>query len=395
MLSRREALAVAAVPLPELLEAASTARDAVRPTRVTFSPKVFIALTMLCRDHCGYCTFAKPPARVAAPYLELDEVLAIARPGAAAGCHEALFTLGEAPEARYPDAAAWLAAHGYASTVEYLAAAAETVLSETGLLPHANAGALDRAGLDALRPVSPSQGMMIETLAARLAAPGGPHHRAPDKTPARRLATLDAAGAAHIPFTTGILVGIGETFEERVDALLAIRESHERHGHVQEVIVQNFLAKPGTAMHAHPSCDRDDYLRTIAVARLLLPPAIHLQAPPNLSDDLGLLLAAGIDDWGGVSPLTPDHVNPERPWPELERLRHATETAGRTLAPRLTVYPEYVRDGERWLDEHVRPAVRHASDAEGLARDDGWSAGGSAAPPSCSSRSPVPRPAAR
>jgi len=381
MLSRREAVATRDTPLPELLDAASAVRDTVHPTRVTFSPKVFIALTMLCRDHCGYCTFAKPPARVSAPFLDLDEVLAIARAGAAAGCHEALFTLGEAPEARYPDAAVWLAERGYASTVDYLAAAAERVLAETGLLPHANAGALDPSALAALRRVSPSQGMMIETLAARLAAPGGPHHRAPDKTPARRLATLEAAGEARIPFTTGILVGIGETFEERVDALLAIRESHTRHGHVQEVIVQNFLAKPGTAMHDHPSCDRDDYLRTVAVARLLLPPLIHLQAPPNLSDDLGLLLAAGIDDWGGVSPLTPDHVNPERPWPALERLRRATEAAGKALAPRLTVHPEFVRDPDTWLDEHVRPAVRQASDAEGLARDDGWAAGGSGAPP--------------
>ena len=392
MLSRREALAQAAAPLPELLDAASEARDAVHPTRVTFSPKVFIPLTMLCRDHCGYCTFAKPPARVAAPYLDLDEVLAIARAGAAVGCHEALFTLGEAPEVRYPDAAAWLAAHGYGSTVEYLAAAAETVLADTGLLPHANAGALDRAALESLRPVSPSQGMMIETLAARLAAPGGPHHRAPDKTPARRLATLDAAGAAQIPFTTGILVGIGETFEERVDALLAIRDAHERHGHVQEVIVQNFLAKPGTAMHDHPSCDADDYLRTVAVARLVLPPTVHLQAPPNLSDDLGRLLAAGIDDWGGVSPLTPDHVNPERPWPALERLRRATETAGKVLAPRLTVYPEYVNEPAHWLDERVRPAVRQAADAEGLARDDGWAAGGSAAPPELLTSLPRPVP---
>lgn len=381
MLNRREAVALRDAPLGEVLGAAAEVRDAAHGRRVTFSPKVFIPLTMLCRDHCGYCTFAKPPARLAAPFLDLDQVRAIAEAGRDAGCHEALFTLGEGPEARYPDAAAWLHEHGYANTVEYLLAASAMVLAETGLLPHANAGALERADLEALRITSPSQGMMIETLAERLAEPGGPHHRAPDKTPARRLETLDAAGPARVPFTTGILVGIGETFEERIDALVAIRDAHERHGHVQEVIVQNFLPKPGTGMHDHPPCPRDDYLRAIAVARLVLPPAVHLQAPPNLSDDLGAILGAGIDDWGGVSPVTPDHVNPERPWPAFERLRDATETAGMVLAPRLTVYPEYVRDAERWLAPEVRPAVRRAADSEGLARDDAWAAGGNAAPP--------------
>jgi FO synthase len=381
MLSRREAVALRDAPLAEVLEAASAVRDARFGNRVTFSPKVFIALTMLCRDHCGYCTFAKPPARLAAPFLDLDTVLEIARSGAAAGCHEALFTLGEAPEARYPDAQAWLRERGYERTVEYLIAAAGAVLAETGLLPHANAGALDATDLEALRTVSPSQGMMIETLSGRLAEPGGPHHRAPDKTPARRLATLDAAGLVRVPFTTGILVGIGETFEERLDALIAIRDAHTRHGHVQEVIVQNFLAKPGTAMHDHPSCDPAEYLRTVALARLVLPDSIHLQAPPNLSDDLSPLLCAGIDDWGGVSPVTPDHVNPERPWPALEQLRVATEAAGKTLAPRLTVYPEYVRDAETWLDAGLRPAVLRASDSEGLGRDDAWFSGGDTEPP--------------
>ncbi len=381
MLNRREAVALRDAPLGEVLAAAAVVRDAAHGRRVTYSPKVFIPLTMLCRDHCGYCTFAKPPARLAAPFLDLDEVRAIAEAGRDAGCHEALFTLGEAPEARYPDAAAWLAEHGYASTVDYLVAASAMVLADTGLLPHANAGALERRDLEALRVTSPSQGMMIETLAGRLAEPGGPHHRAPDKTPARRLGTLDAAGQAQVPFTTGILVGIGETFEERVDALAAIRDAHERHGHVQEVIVQNFLPKPGTGMHNQPSCPRDDYLRAIAVARLMLPPAVHLQAPPNLSDDLGPILGAGIDDWGGVSPVTPDHVNPERPWPALERLRHATESAGMVLAPRLTVYPEYVRDADRWLAPQVRPAVWRAADSEGLARDDAWFSGGDTGPP--------------
>ena len=350
---------------------------------MTFSPKVFIPLTMLCRDRCGYCTFAKPPARLDHPYLDLDAVVEIARAGAAAGCHEALFTLGEAPEARYPAAAEWLHAHGYRSTIDYLVAAADAVLTETGLLPHANAGALSEPELARLRAVSPSQGMMLESLADRLHDVGGPHHRAPDKAAARRLETLEAAGRARIPFTTGILVGIGETEPERIDALVAIRESHARHGHVQEVIVQNFLPKPGTAMQNAPPCDPEVFLRTIAMARLILGPSMHIQAPPNLtdSDDLSDLIAAGIDDWGGVSPVTPDHVNPERPWPALDALRAATEAAGHTLAPRLTVYPEYVRNDAEWLHADVRTAVRQVSDLEGLARDDCWYSGGDARPP--------------
>ena len=376
VLNERNARALVNTPLDELTAAAARVRDDAHGDRITFSPKVFIPLTMLCRDRCGYCTFAKPPARLDHPYLDLDAVVAIAAHGAAMGCHEALFTLGEAPEARYPDAARWLAAHGYASTVDYLIDAARTVLNETGLLPHANAGALSEEELTRLRAVSPSQGMMIETLAARLGDAGGPHFGAPDKTPERRLATLEAAGRAKIPFTTGILVGIGETRDERLDALLAIRESHARHGHVQEVIVQNFLPKPGTAMHKHDPCDPDEFRWTVAAARLVLPAEIHLQAPPNLSDDLGALVAAGIDDWGGVSPVTPDHVNPERPWPDLDLLRAATEAAGKVLAPRLTVYPEYVRDATTWLHPDVRTPVWRVSDLEGLARDDVWASGG-------------------
>jgi FO synthase len=369
------------VPLGELTREAARIRDTAHGDRVTFSPKVFIPLTMLCRDRCGYCTFAKPPAHLEHPYLPLDDVLEIARQGAALGCHEALFTLGEAPEARYPAAAEWLAAHGYGSTIDYLVAAAGAVLDETGLLPHANAGALSLHDLARLRAVSPSQGMMIETLAARLAEPGGPHAGAPDKTPERRVATLDAAGLASIPFTTGILVGIGENRAERIDALAAIAEAHARHGHVQEVIVQNFLPKPGTAMWRHDACDHDEFLWTVAVARVILPPQIHLQAPPNLSTDLASLIGAGIDDWGGVSPVTPDHVNPERPWPALDALRAATEAVGKTLAPRLTVYPEFVCNPDRWLHPDVRFAVQCASDSEGLARDDAWSAGGHITPP--------------
>ena len=377
--ARRSASELVRAPVAELVAEARRLRDEGHGTRITFSPKVFVPLTMLCRDRCGYCTFAKPPARLESPYLDVDAVLALARDGATAGCHEALFTLGEAPEDRYPVARAWLTEHGGApefSTVDYLIEVAGTVLRETGLLPHANAGALTREQFEALRAVSPSQGMMLETLAARLGEPGGPHHGAPDKTPARRLAALEAAGAARIPFTTGILVGIGETREERIDALVAIAESHARHGHVQEVIVQNFLPKDGTAMHRAPACDPDEFLWTIAVARIVLGAAMHLQAPPNLSDDLGSLLEAGIDDWGGVSPVTPDHVNPERPWPALDRLRRATEAAGKVLAPRLTVYPEYVHDAETWLHPDVRPAVLAASDSEGLARDGLWLSGG-------------------
>ncbi|HEY3722749.1 MAG TPA: 5-amino-6-(D-ribitylamino)uracil--L-tyrosine 4-hydroxyphenyl transferase CofH [Acidimicrobiia bacterium] len=382
MIPPEDARSLLDAPLADVVAAAGRLRDEHHGNRITYSPKVFIPLTMLCRDRCGYCTFAKPPARLDHAYLPLDEVLAIARAGAAMGCHEALFTLGEAPEDRYPVAAEWLAAHGYQSTIDYLEAACRAVLEETGLLPHANAGALSQADLERLRAVSPSQGMMLESLADRLHEPGGPHHGAPDKTASRRLATLEAAGRARIPFTTGILVGFGETAAERLDALLAIRASHERHGHVQEVIVQNFLPKPGTKMHDAPPCAPEELVRTIAIARLVLGGAMHVQAPPNLTDaaELGDLVAAGIDDWGGVSPLTADHVNPERPWPALELLRGATEAAGKTLAPRLTVYPEYVRDPDRWLDPAVRFPVLCANDLEGLARDDDWASGGDTAP---------------
>jgi 7,8-didemethyl-8-hydroxy-5-deazariboflavin synthase CofH subunit/7,8-didemethyl-8-hydroxy-5-deazariboflavin synthase CofG subunit len=354
------------LPLPELTARARRVRDAATGTRVTYSPKVFIPLTMLCRDRCGYCTFARPPARVASPYLTPDQVLAIARAGAAAGCHEALFTLGEQPELRYPAAAEWLAANGHASTVHYLAEMCRLVLDRTGLLPHANAGALPADELALLRTVAPSQGMMVETLRPDLAA----HRGAPDKAPGRRLATLDAAGRLGIPFTTGILVGIGEDRADRLAALEAIADSHRRWGHVQEVIVQNFLPKPGTAMHQVPPCPPGDHAEAVALARLVLPPEVHVQAPPNLADDFGALLDAGIDDWGGVSPVTTDHVNPERPWPALDRLRAATEERGFALAPRLTVYPEFVADPGRWLDPGLVFPVGDRADAEGLGRDD-------------------------
>ncbi|MDG1988933.1 MAG: 7,8-didemethyl-8-hydroxy-5-deazariboflavin synthase CofG, partial [Acidimicrobiales bacterium] len=350
----------------ELRAAARRIRDAHHGGRITYSPKVFIPLTMLCQDRCGYCTFAQPPARLEAPYLSTDEVLAIAHQGAEAGCHEALFTLGERPELRYPVAADWLERNGYQSTIHYLAAMAQLVLTETGLLPHANAGALSIEELATLRSVSPSQGMMLESLVADLDC----HRGAPDKAPERRLATLEAAGRLSIPFTTGILVGIGETRWDRIEALEAIAASHARYGHVQEVIVQNFLPKPGTAMHNAPACPPDEYLDAIALARVILPPEVHLQAPPNLSDDFGVLLDAGIDDWGGVSPVTTDHVNPERPWPALELLTSVTVERGFTVAPRLTAYPEFVCDPNRWFDNGLHFAVMDRSDAAGLGRDD-------------------------
>jgi len=350
----------------ELLAAARTRRDEAFGSIVTYSPKVFIPLTMLCRDKCGYCTFAQPPARLDAPYLTPEQVLELASVGADRGCHEALFTLGENPEARYPVARDWLDRHGYESTIHYVAAMAQLVLDETGLLPHANTGAMNFEQLALLRTVSPSQGMMLESLRTDLEC----HRGAPDKVPARRLATLDWAGELQIPYTTGILVGIGETREDRIDALRAIASSHERHGHVQEVIVQNFLPKAGTAMHQAAPCPRDVYLEAIALARLILPPDVHVQAPPNLSDDFGDLLDAGVSDWGGVSPVTADHVNPERPWPELERLRAVTESAGHVLAPRLTIHARYAREPQRWLDPQLHFAVADRSDSDGFARDD-------------------------
>ena len=334
--------------------------------RITYSPKVFIPLTQLCRDRCGYCTFAQAPHHLPAPYLSLDEVEAVANRGAQAGCHEALFTLGEFPEDRYPEAREWLNNHGYESTVDYLVAACQRVLDATGLLPHANAGALGIEDLARLRTVAPSQGMMIESLNPDLPA----HRGAPDKDPARRLATLEFAGELAIPFTTGILVGFGESRADRIEALEAIAASHESHGHVQEVIVQNFVPKPGTTMRDAPACSMADLVDAIKLARSILPTGVHVQAPPNLIDDIAAIVEAGIDDFGGVSPVTADFVNPERPWPSLETLRTVAEAAGLELAPRLTVYPEFALDADRWIDEGLHFAVLDRSDAEGLGRDD-------------------------
>ncbi len=333
---------------------------------ITYSPKVFIPLTHLCRDRCGYCTFAQAPAHLPAPFLDRDEVIAIATAGARAGCHEALFTLGESPEERYPVAQQWLQDRGYPSTVAYLAAMCQAVVEETGLLPHANAGALNEADLGTLRRVTASQGMMLESLRPDLAA----HRGAPDKLPERRLATMEAAGRLAIPFTTGILVGIGEDRADRVAALEAIAASHARHGHIQEVIIQNFVPKPGTAMRDHPPCSIEDLVDAIALARAILPGDVHVQAPPNLVEDPGVLLDAGIDDFGGVSPVTLDHVNPERPWPQVESLRQKVEARGGALVPRLTIYPEFARSPQRWLDEAMRFAVMDRMDAQGFGRDD-------------------------
>jgi FO synthase len=358
-------------PLEELLAEARASR--LGDGLVTYSPKVFVPLTKLCRDVCHYCTFAAPPRRGERAYLLIDEVLEIARAGAAAGCREALFTLGDKPELRYRAAREELAALGCETTLEYLARAAQAVLDETGLLPHLNPGVLTGADLRVLRPLAASMGLMLETTAARLSARSGPHFGSPDKQPAVRLETLRLAGEARVPFTTGLLIGIGETRAERLEALLAIRALHERYGHVQEVIVQNFRAKPGTKMAAAPEPSLEDHLWTIAAARILLPHDVHLQAPPNLTADFARLLDAGIDDWGGISPVTIDHVNPEAPWPEVERLREATRSRGLELAPRLPVYPEWI-DGA-WLDPKVMPHVLRSSDSLGLAREHDWSPG--------------------
>ncbi|HVM16537.1 MAG TPA: 5-amino-6-(D-ribitylamino)uracil--L-tyrosine 4-hydroxyphenyl transferase CofH [Gaiellaceae bacterium] len=376
-------------PLDELMAEARRARAASHGTTVTYSPKVFVPLTTLCRDVCGYCTFARPPRRGERAYRPLDEVLAIARAGAAAGCREALFTLGDKPELRYRVAREELAALGCSSTLEYLALAARAVLDETGLLPHLNPGLMSREELARLRETSASMGIMLETTAERLGRRGMPHWASPDKVPARRLETIAAAGELAIPFTTGILIGIGETRAERLEALAAIKRLGDRYGHVQEVIVQNFRAKPGTRMAEHPEPSLDDHLWTIAAARLLLGPGWSVQAPPNLAfDDFPRLLDAGIDDWGGVSPVTVDHVNPEAPWPELERLRAATTSRGLELAPRLAVRPRYV--DPRWLDRSVLPHVLRLADANGLAREDAWAPGDRGEVPFVVRRDPLP-----
>ncbi|MFM7719459.1 MAG: bifunctional FO biosynthesis protein CofGH [Actinomycetota bacterium] len=362
-------LSVRGRDLERLMGIAARIRELGWGRTVTYSRKVFVPLTMLCRDRCHYCTFAKPPARIGSPYLSLDEVVAIAEAGRVAGCREALFTLGDRPEDRYPEAADWLAERGYRSTLDYVRAAAIAVIERTGLLPHLNPGVLSWEDLARLKQVSASMGLMLETSSDRLSEPGGPHHGSPDKVPAVRLRTIEDAGRLAVPFTTGILVGIGETARERAESLLAIRSLALRYGHVQEVIVQNFRAKPRTAMRAAPEPDEETYLAAVAAARVLLPPQVSVQAPPNLSDPASQLrlLDAGINDWGGVSPVTPDHVNPERPWPAIEALAARTAERGLVLRERLTVYPAYALRPDPYLAGRMRAPVEALRGTDGLA----------------------------
>jgi FO synthase len=360
MWTREELLSAGALQgsaLEELLGAAAAVRDQQWGRTITYSPKVFIPLTTMCRDTCGYCTFVKKPGSPGARYMTPDEVLAVAEQGRALGCKEALFSLGEKPELRYPEARAELAALGYERTIDYLRDMCALVLERTGLLPHANAGTLANEDVALLKPVTASMGMMVENMSRRFSGKGMPHHACPDKVPLQRLRTLEAAGRHAVPFTTGILIGIGETWEERIDALLAIRDVHDRFGNIQEVIVQNFRAKAGTAMQDHPEPTHADMMRTLASARLLLHPGISLQAPPNLDDAYAEFIRAGLNDWGGVSPLTRDFINPERTWPEREALRGATESMGYALAERLTVYPAFVERADRFMAAPVAAAA--------------------------------------
>ena len=376
-------------PLPQLLASAQALGREGHGNVVSYSRKVFIPLTRLCRDVCGYCTFATTPRRVASAYLSPDEVLVIARAGRAAGCHEALFTLGDKPELRYPAARTALARFGYASTLEYLGAMCALVLTETGLMPHVNAGVMTEDEIAALRRVSFSQGIMLESVAQRLCEPGGPHFGSPDKDPQVRLATIEAAGRQRVPFTSGILIGIGETRQERIASLLALRDVHARHEHLQEVIVQNFRAKVGTRMAGFAEPPLEDLLWTAAVARLILGPAMNIQVPPNLSfAQFPRLLEAGINDWGGISPVTADHVNPEAPWPQIAVLERATAAAGYTLVPRLAVYPEYALTPEQWVDAGLVKRVLDGIDTTGFAREDDWTPGTTSPLPARGSPSP-------
>jgi FO synthase len=352
--------------LPQILGAAADLRDRGKGRTVTYSRKVFLPLTNLCRDDCGYCTFKRDPGAPGARTMELDEVLAVCEAGARLGCKEALLSLGDKPEARFGEHREWLRRRGHRTTLDYVAAASQAIATETGLLPHANPGLMSERDLATLREWNVSLGLMLETASDRLAGPGGPHERAPDKRPLRRLRTIEAAGRAGIAFTTGILVGIGETRAERIEALLAIRALHERYGHVQEVIIQNFRAKPRIPMARHPEPSLDELRRTLAVARLLLGPTMNVQAPPNLSPGTyPALIASGLNDWGGVSPLTIDYINPEAPWPHLAALEAATAAAGARLRERLAIYPEYIRQ-PGFVPERLRDRVIALVDAAGL-----------------------------
>ena len=378
-----EALALAGeTDLAALTEAAGALRDQAHDHVISYSRNIFIPLTKLCRDVCHYCTFAQPPRRGERAYMSIDEVLEIARAGAAAGCTEALFTLGDKPELRYKVAREELAALGHETTISYLAEVAGIVAEETGLLPHANPGIMTAEDIALLREVSVSQGIMLESVSRRLMEKGQVHHGSPDKEPAARLETIRLAGEQQVPFTSGILIGIGETRRERIESLLALREIHEAHGHIQELIIQNFRAKPDTKMANAPEPDFEDLLWTLAMARILFGPEIGVQAPPNLMpDSYGQLVAAGLSDWGGVSPVTIDHVNPEAPWPQLEELRKQTEAAGHHLAERLAVYPSYATDSARWQSPKMATRVLRSMDADGFAREGEWAPGAVLEPP--------------
>lgn len=368
--------------LDTLMAAAAAVRDQRHGTRISYSRKVFLPVTHLCRDVCRYCTFARPPRRGQVAYMTEAEVLDSARKAATLGCREALFTLGDQPEVRWPEARAALDEMGFSTTLAYVAHLARRVHEETGLLPHINPGVMSDEAISMLRPVSASMGMMLESASERLMERGGPHHGCPDKAPAVRLATLEAAGRARVPFTTGLLIGIGETMDERLEAIRQIRDVHERHGHIQEVIIQPFRAKPGTRMAKAPEPALDDLLRTLAAARLMLPPDISLQAPPNLApDDLRRLIEAGINDLGGISPLTPDFVNPEAPWPHLDDLAARLDGMGRRLSERLTIYPQYARIAGDWTSPPMTASVLKAIDGEGWPREDEWLTGQSPEPP--------------
>jgi 7,8-didemethyl-8-hydroxy-5-deazariboflavin synthase CofG subunit len=367
-LDREAALFLAAhAPLADLLAAATEFRARGKGTVVSFSKKVFIPLTTLCRDYCSYCTFRKDPGQPDAHFMTPEEVLALAERARDAGCKEALFSLGDQPERIFSEARDFLQRQGFTRTLDYAAAMCEMVLERTGLLPHANPGVMDRAALERFRESNASVGLMLETVSTRLMRNGLAHFKAPDKVPALRLRTIEEAGKLSMAFTTGILIGIGETFEERVDSLFAIRALHEKYGHIQEVIVQNFRAKPDIPMSHHPEPSMDDMLRTIAIARLILGPHMNLQAPPNLSySDFPRLLEAGINDWGGISPVTKDFINPEAAWPQITKLRTETEARGFVLRERLALYPKFVMSGN-YLSARVRERAQHLADAEGFA----------------------------
>lgn len=373
--SRAEALALGAAEgdeLQSLLRTAAQLRDRHKGRVVTFSPKIFVPLTNLCRDFCGYCTFRKAPEDAGAKTMTLDEVLRVVRQGERLGCTEVLFSLGDKPEVIYPEMKQFLAARGHQRMLDYLHQACRAVLDESELLPHANPGVMGKADLHRLKEVNVSMGLMLESVSERLLLPGGAHDNAPDKRPAVRLRTLETAGKLRIPFTTGILIGIGENWQERIDSLLAIGELHRRYGHIQEVIIQNFRAKPATPMRAYPDATRDDMGKTIALARLILGGTMNIQAPPNLTPDgYELYLEAGINDWGGVSPLTPDFINPEAPWPALRLLQEKSAQAGFDLRARLPIYPEYVQQGDKYLPRSLIPYVERLCGPDGLIKDNG------------------------